>query len=58
MRPENLKSDPDPHWQRLLERLKTVVWRKIDDPHAYRTVPVRRPPRGRSGAAVVELDQE
>jgi hypothetical protein len=56
MRQENLKSDP--HWQRLLERLKTAAWRKIDDPHAYRTVPVRRPPRGRSGAAVVELDQE
>jgi hypothetical protein len=46
--------------QRLLDRLKRLFRRKTepDDPFAYRTVPVRRPPKGRSGAAVAELDEE
>jgi hypothetical protein len=46
--------------RRLLERLKGLFRRKPEpeDPYAYRMAPVQRPPRGRSGAAVAELDEE
>jgi hypothetical protein len=45
---------------RLLERLKRLFRPKPEpeDPYAYRMAPVKRPPRGRSGAAVAELDEE
>ncbi|MGA2456762.1 MAG: hypothetical protein ABSF85_04285 [Terriglobales bacterium] len=48
------------YWRRLLERLKLLLRRKPEpeDPYAYRTAPLRRPPHGRSGAAVAELDEE
>ena len=46
--------------QRLLQRLKLLFRRKPepDDPYAYVTAPLRRPPQSRSGAAVAELDEE
>jgi len=46
--------------RRLLAQLKLLSRRKREpeDPHAYRTAPLRHPPHGRSGAAVVELDEE
>ncbi len=46
--------------QRLLDRLKRLFRRKPEpeDPHAYVTAPLRRPPQSRSGAAVAELDEE
>jgi hypothetical protein len=46
--------------QKFLERLKRLFRRKPEpeDPYAYRMAPVRRPPHGRSGAAVADLDEE
>ena len=46
--------------RKLLAQLKRLFRRKREpeDPHAYRTAPLRRPPHGRSGAAVAELDEE
>ena len=46
--------------QRLLDRLKRIFVRKPEpeDPYAYVTAPLRRPPQSRSGAAVAELDEE
>jgi hypothetical protein len=29
-----------------------------EDPYAYRAAPLRRPPQGKSGSAVAELDEE
>jgi len=48
------------YWRRLLEQLKLLFRRKPEpeDPYAYRTAPLRRPPQGKSGAAVAELDEE
>jgi len=48
--------------QKLLNKLKRIYRRKPEpedpvDPHAYRTAPLKRPPHGRSGAAVAELDE-
>jgi len=46
--------------QRLLERLRHLFGPKPEpeDPYAYRMAPVRRPPRGRSGAAVAEIEED
>jgi hypothetical protein len=48
--------------QRLLARLKRLFRRKPDpepeDPYAYSMAPLRRPPRGRSGAAVADVEEE
>ena len=54
------KKKTDSRLQRILERLKQIFRRKPEpeDPYAYRTAPVRRPPHGRSGSAVAELDEE
>jgi hypothetical protein len=54
------KAKSAPLLRRLLNRLKRMFRRKPEpeDPYAYRMAPVKRPPRGRSGAAVVELDEE
>jgi hypothetical protein len=45
----------------MLERLRRW-WRPSpeapDDPYAYRMAPVRRGPKGRSGAAVAEMEEE
>jgi hypothetical protein len=51
---------PSSYWRRLLDRLKLLFRRKAEpeDPYAYRTAPLRRPPHGKSGAAVAELDEE
>jgi hypothetical protein len=44
----------------LLAQIKLLFRRKPEpeDPYAYRAAPLRRPPHGRSGAAVAELDEE
>ncbi|HEV2133589.1 MAG TPA: hypothetical protein VGR47_04950 [Terracidiphilus sp.] len=44
----------------LLDVLKRIFRRKPEpeDPYAYRMAPLRRPPHGRSGAAVAELDED
>jgi hypothetical protein len=54
------KSRSASHLQRLLDRLKRLFRRKPEpeDPYAYVTAPLRRPPHSRSGAAVAELDEE
>lgn len=54
------KSQSPSYWKRALERLKLLFRPKPEpeDPYAYRTAPVRRPPHGKSGAAVAELDEE
>jgi hypothetical protein len=45
--------------RRLLAQLKGLFRKpEPDDPHSYRTAPLRHPPHGRSGAAVAELDEE
>jgi hypothetical protein len=46
--------------RKLLAQLKRLFRRKREpeDPHAYRTAPLRHPPHGRSRAAVAELDEE
>jgi len=48
--------------RKLLERIARLLRRKPkpepEDPYAYRTAPLRRPPRDRSGAAVAELGEE
>lgn len=44
----------------LLDALKRLFRRKPEpeDPYAYRMAPLRRPPNGRSGSAVAELDED
>jgi hypothetical protein len=47
----------------LLNRLQRFFMPWIEptepeDPYSYRMAPLRRPPHGRSGAAVAELDEE
>ncbi|HYU48274.1 MAG TPA: hypothetical protein VEK84_19095 [Terriglobales bacterium] len=48
--------------QRLFARLKRLFGRTPDpepeDPYAYAMAPLRRPPRGRSGAAVADVEEE
>ena len=46
--------------RKLVDALKRLFRRKPEpeDPYAYRTAPLRRPPHGRSGAAVAELDEK
>ena len=53
------KKAPASPFERLSELLKRLFRRKPEpeDPYAYRTAPLRRPPRDRSGAAVAELDE-
>jgi hypothetical protein len=45
----------------LLDTLKRLFGRKPaapGDPYAYVTAPVRRGPKGRSGAAVAEIEED
>lgn len=48
--------------KKLLDRITGLPGQKPEsepgDPFAYRTSPLRRPPHGRSGAAVVELSED
>ena len=46
--------------RRVMERLTRLLRPKSEpeDPHAYVIAPLRRPPRGRSGAALAELDEK
>jgi hypothetical protein len=48
------------HLQGLLERLRRLFrWKpEPEDPYAYTMAPVRRPPHGRSGAAVAEIEED
>jgi hypothetical protein len=57
---QHIKFNSLSYLRRLLAQIKLLFHRKAEpeDPHAYRTAPLRRPPRGRSGAAVAELDEE
>jgi len=54
------RGDSSAFLRRFLERLQRLFRPKPEpeDPYAYRMAPVKRPPRGRSGAAVAELDEE
>ena len=54
------KSNSVSYLRKLLDRLRLFFRRKPEpeDPHAYRTAPLRHPPHSRSGAAVAELDEE
>jgi hypothetical protein len=49
-------------FSKLLDRIARLLRRRPEpepeDPYAYRMAPVKRPPRGRSGAAVAELDEK
>ena len=52
-------ADKKTHFQTLLDFLKRLLGRKPappGDPYAYVMAPVRRGPKGRSGAAVAEID--
>jgi hypothetical protein len=56
-----MKKTPNSSYlRRLLERLRRLFRRKPEpeDPYAYSMAPLRRPPHGRSGAAVAEVDEE
>jgi hypothetical protein len=49
--------------QNLLKSVMRLFRRKSEprepeDPYAYRMAQLRRPPRGRSGGAVAELDED
>ena len=46
--------------RRMLAQIKLLFRRKREpeDPFAYSMAPVGRPPRGRSGAAVADLEDE
>lgn len=57
---ERLKFRSLSNLRRLLAQIRLLFRRKPEpeDPYAYRTAPLRRPPRGRSGAAVADLDEE
>ena len=48
--------------KRLMDRLKLLLRRRPDpepeDPYAYSMAPLRRPPQGRSGAAVAEIEDD
>jgi len=54
------RGDSPAFFRRFFERLQRLFRPKPEpeDPYAYRMAPVNRPPRGRSGAAVAELDEE
>jgi hypothetical protein len=48
-------------WQTMLEFLKRLFGKKPaapGDPYAYVMAPVRRGPKGRSGAAVAEIEED
>jgi hypothetical protein len=50
-------------WQKKLENLLRHILRKKEkppegDPYAYVGAPLRRGPRGRSGAAVAEIEED
>ena len=58
MRDSSKKSSP---FRRAFFFLKSLLGRKPaspGDPYAYVTVPVRRGPKGRSGAAVAEIEDD
>ena len=57
---QHIKFNSLSYLRRLLAHLKLLLRRKPEpeDPHTYRTAPLRHPPHGRSGAAVAELDEE
>lgn len=48
-------------FEMMLDLLKRLLGRKPappGDPYAYRMAPVRRGPKGRSGAAVAEIEED
>jgi hypothetical protein len=54
------QSKSQSYLQRLLERLRRLFRPKPEpeDFYAYTMAPVRRPPHGRSGAAVAEIEED
>lgn len=55
-------ADGQKRWRfrRVLDFLKRLIDRKTPpgDPYAYVTAPMRRGPKGRSGAAVAEIEND
>lgn len=54
-------ADKKTRLQTLLDFLKRLLGKKPSspgDPYAYAMAPVRRGPKGRSGAAVAEIDDD
>lgn len=51
---QRIKFNSLSYMRRLLAQMKLLFRRKPEpeDPYAYRTAPLRRPPHGRSGTAV------
>jgi hypothetical protein len=57
---------PDkPHKRSLMKKLRDQILRLLrkksppeGDPYAYVTAPLRRGPKGRSGAAVAEIEED
>jgi hypothetical protein len=56
---QQIKFNSLSYLRRLLAQIKLLFRHKPEpeDPYAYRTAPLRRPPHGKSGAAVAELDE-
>ncbi|HEY7099464.1 MAG TPA: hypothetical protein VH437_22255 [Terriglobales bacterium] len=55
-----MEKDPS-RWQSLKSLLRRLFGKKPiepQDPYAYRLAPVRRGPKGRSGAAVAEPQED
>lgn len=54
-------SEKRSRWQTMLDFLRKLFGKNPaapGDPYAYVTAPVRRGPKGRSGAAVAEIEEE
>ncbi len=48
-------------WKGLVDQLRRILRKKSPpeaDPYAYVAAPLRRGPKGRSGAAVAEIEEE
>jgi hypothetical protein len=49
-------------WQALMDQLRRILRKKQTppegDPYAYVGAPLRRGPKGRSGAAVAEMEED
>ena len=58
-----LQGEPQPSLvKKLTDSIRRILGRKPPslhgDPYAYVTAPVRRGPKGRSGAAVAEIEED
>jgi hypothetical protein len=57
---QDLKFNSLAYLRRLLVQIKNLFRPKAEpeDPYAYVTAPLRRPPQSRNGTALAELDEE